>query len=224
MIDETDRRLKDWVGSILEGVEVSLSSPNGHKPGKGIGLYLLELNPKPPFRNSRKPPLQFLVRYLVTAWADQAEDAHRLLGELAFAAMENTEFETDLSPVWQAFGVAPQPSFILGIPVQKVRPEAEAPLVRTPLVVNSSVVTSFHGVVLGPGDVPISDARVAIPGLQLETRTDYKGRFRFALVPIEPAKKTLQVRAKGRVRSLITEESHPDDADPLLIRFNIVEE
>ena len=228
MIDEIDQRLKDWVGTVLEGVEVSLGTPNGRKTGRGIGLYLIELKDKPPLRTTKRPALQLSLRYLVTAWADQPEDAHRLLGQLVFAAMENPEFEIDLSPLpiaaWRAFGVAPQPSFLLGVPLQKTRPEPKVGIVREPLIVKTSPVTSFHGVVLGPGDTPLAGARVEIPGLRLVTHTDYKGRFRFSTVPSEPAEKLLEIKAKGRNLTLTAEENHPEDGEPLVVHFNIMEE
>ena len=228
MIDEVDRRLKDWVGSVLEGVEVSLGAPNGRKPGRGIGLYLMELKDKPPFRNAKRPPLQLTLRYLVTAWADQPEDAHRLLGQLVFAAMEDPELEIDLSPIavaaWRAFGVAPQPSFVLGVPLQKARPEPKPSFVRQPLSVEASPVTSFHGVVLGLGGVPLAGARVEIPGLNLQTRTDHKGRFSFSMVPSEPAEKRLEIKAKGHRLSVTAEENHAEYSNPLVIRFDTMEE
>src|SRR5208283_5349055 len=123
------------------------------------------------------------------ASADQPEEAHRLLGEIVFAAMDDPEFEVDLSPlpvnVWRAFGVPPQPSFILKVPVGKEKPKPKVGIVRQPLVVKWASLTSLHGIVLGPGDVALSGARVEFPGLDLVTHTDSNGRFRFSTVPSE---------------------------------------
>src|SRR5271157_5446383 len=99
MIDEVDRRLKDWVKSILEGVEVYLTAPNNAPVQRGIGLYLMEVAVMPPASTSKLPPLQVALRFLVTSWSEDPEDAHRLLGELVFAAMDNPEFEVELEPV-----------------------------------------------------------------------------------------------------------------------------
>lgn len=228
MIDEVDRRLKEWVGTALQGIEVSFGPPNREKAGRRIDLYLVELKDKPPLRSAKRPPLQLSLRYLVTAWADDPEEAHRLLGQLVFAAMENPEFEIDLCPapatVWRSFGVPPQPSFVLAVSVQKERPQPKVALIRQPLIVNASLVTSFHGVVLGPGDIPLAGARVEIRGLHLATQTDYRGRFRFSTVPSEPSEKLLEIKAKGRELSVTAEENHPEDGDPLVIRFNLMEE
>jgi hypothetical protein len=227
MIDEVDRRLREWVGSVLKGVEVSLGAPNGKKAGPRIGLYLAELT-NPPLRSAKRQPFRLALRYLVTASADQPEEAHRLLGELVFAAMENPEFEVDLGPVpvtvWKAFGVAPQPSFILSIPVEKERAKPKVGVVRQPLIVKWTSVTSLYGVVLGPGDIPLSGARVEVPGLDLWTHTDSKGRFRFSTVPVEPEKKYLEIKAKGCKLSVTTERNYPESGDPLVIRFETMEE
>ncbi len=116
MIDQVDGRLEDWIGTVLEGTNVSLAAPSGTETGRGIGLYLMELMHTPPPRGARRPPLQISLRYLVTTWAEKSEEAHRMLGELVFAAMEHPEFEVERDPVpvtlWTALGVAPRPSFM----------------------------------------------------------------------------------------------------------------
>lgn len=67
----------------------------------------------------------------------------------------------------------------------------------------------MEGVVLGPGDVPVSDAFVEIPSLALTTRSDTRGRFRFAAVPTSPAKQQLRVRAKAREFPFTVDSSKP---------------
>jgi hypothetical protein len=226
--DEVDQWLKEWVGSVLEVPEISLGAPIGRREGRGVNLYLIELKDKPPLRTMKRPPQQLLLRYLVTTWADRPEDAHHLLGQIVFAAMDNPEFEIDLNPVsidaWRAFDTAPQPSFLLGVTLQRLRIEPKERIVREPLIVKLSPFTSLHGIVLGPGDVPLAEARVEIPGLRLETRTDYQGRFRFSMVPSEPAEKRLEINARGRKLSLTDKENHPGEGDPLVIHFNITED
>jgi hypothetical protein len=226
--DEVDQWLKDWVGSVLEVPEISLAAPSGRRERRGVSLYLMELKDKPPLRTIKRPPLQLLLRYLVTTWADRPEDAHHLLGRLVFAAMDNPEFQVDLGPVsleaWKALDAAPQPSFVLGVTLQRLRLEPKVSIVREPVIVKVSPFTSLHGIVLGPGDVPLAEARIEIPGLNLETRTDYRGRFRFSMVPSEPAEKRLEINARGHKLSLTDKENHPEDGDPLVIHFNITED
>lgn len=233
MIDEVDRRLRDWVKGILEGVEVHLTAPGnatdkGAAEQRGIGLYLMEVAVMPPASTTRLPPLQVALRFLVTSWSDDPEEAHRLLGELVFAAMENPEFEVELEPVpvdvWRALGVPPRPSFVLRVPLQRARhmPKAK-PVTAFPLVKTLAVV-SLHGVVWGPNDMPLADAEVQVPALRLTARTDHKGRFHFSGVPGESINKTLRVRAKGRELSLTTDQNYPDASKPLLIRFDKMED
>jgi hypothetical protein len=194
-------------------------------PGRGVGLYLVELADKPPLRNSKRPPLQFSLRYLVTTWAEDPEEAHSLLGELVLSAMEMSEFTVEFPPAgfWTSFGVPPQPSFLLNVPLQKERPEPKTGMVRQ-VIVHTSPITSFHGVVLGPGDLPVAGAAVEMPDLRLFATTDYKGRFRFPTVPSEPAEKMIVVRAKGRKLSLTSDQNHPGDGAPLVVRFHFEEE
>ncbi|MGO9270173.1 MAG: carboxypeptidase regulatory-like domain-containing protein [Terriglobia bacterium] len=233
MIDEVDRRLKDWVKSILEGVEVHLTAPgNAMEPGateeRGIGLYLMEVAVMPPASTSKLPPLQVALRFLVTSWSEDPEDAHRLLGELVFAAMENPEFEVELAPVpmavWGALGVPPRPSFVLRVLLKRARHMPKAKPVTAFPVVKTLAVVSLHGVVWGPNDTPLADAEVQVPALRLTARTDYKGRFHFSGVPGEGQTKTLRVRAKGRELSLTTDQNYPDASKPLLIRFDKMED
>lgn len=209
--------------TVLGAAEVSLAPPSASRSGRGIGLYLLELGQTPPDRTARRPPLQLCLRYLVTTWADEPEEAHRLLGELVFAAVESEEFETDLDPLpaaaWAALGAPPQPSFVLRVPLRLERPQPPSKLVRRPLVIHAVARSSIHGLVVGPGDVPVAGARVELPALRLSERTDTKGRFCFPTVPAEPGAKALRVKAKGRELSVTAELPTPD-GEPLVIHFD----
>lgn len=225
VIDRVDRQLSQWVTGVAGDSAVTFSVPAGLPAGRGVALHLMELVDKPPPRGGRRPPLQILLRYLVSCWAESAEEAHRLLGELVFAAMENPEFEVDLTPVatevWTAFGVAPRPSFFLCVPLRVERPAKPAPLVRAPLVIKSAPIANLDGVVIGPGDVPVMGARVELPGLQLSTRTDFRGRFHFRSIPAEPA---LSLRVKVKDQEIAVKARRPSDAKaPLLIRLPKVE-
>ncbi|HEY6292461.1 MAG TPA: Pvc16 family protein [Terriglobia bacterium] len=228
MIDQVDRRLRDWAKGVVEGVEVHLDAPKGAEAGRGIGLYLMELASLPPPSTHKLPPWQVALRYLVTTWSEEAEDAHRLLGELVFAAMGNSEFQVELEPVavevWRAFGIAPRPSFVLRVPLQQQRPGPKVKLVRAAPVVKTSAVVGLHGVVRGPQDIPLAGAEVQIPALRLTTQTDSKGRFYFAAVPGAGQPKALRVRAKGQEVNVTTDESYGDASQPVLIRFDVGED
>lgn len=224
MIDETDRRLTTWIGGILDQANVSLAPPEATESGKGVGLYLLELLHSQPQRATRRPPHLMTLRYLVTTHAPKPEEAHKMLGDLVIAALENTEFEVEQEPLpaslWTALGVAPRPSFVLRVPLRHERPEKLAPMVRQPLIVKQLPLRGFAGRVLGPDNIPIVNARVELPALDLYTSTDSKGRFHFAAIPDAPGSRLLRVRAKGQEFSINTEQAEADN-EPLVIHLKL---
>jgi uncharacterized protein DUF4255 len=225
MIDQIDGRLLEWIKTILQNAEVSLGPPGGSTAARTVGLYLLELTQTPPpARSRRRPPIQINLRYLVTTHAAETKEAHQMLGDLLVAALKDPEFEVEQEPLpislWTALKIAPQPSFVLRVPFNVERPEKIAPPVLRPLIVKSSALRSLSGQVLGPKDIPIMDARVELPALQLHTNTDSKGRFHFSTVPAEPHPKFLRVRAKGREYSINTEHA-ASTGEPLVIHLQL---
>jgi hypothetical protein len=162
-----------------------------------------------------------LLRYLVTTWAQEPEEAHRLLDELVFAAMDAPAFEVELSPLavetWVALDIVPQPCFVLCVPLRRERTEPETKLVLVPLEVRQAAIVDLWGTVLGPGDVPLMGAFVELPALHIRTRTDAKGRFRFAAVPRESDAWHLLVKAKGRQFEVVVEQNGAE-GKPLTIR------
>ncbi len=223
MIDQADQHLAQWVTGVLGTIAVTLDAPGKPQTGPAVNLYLLEVVPHPPPRGTRRPPLQLALRYLVTTWAEKPEDAHALLGRLAFAAMENPELEVELTPLpypaWTALGLAPRPSFMLGLPLRQERPEPEVPIVRKPLVIHPVPGVPLYGQVLGPGEVPLPGALIDLPFLQISTRTDARGRFVFANVPADPRTFLLRIQAKGRDQQ-VTVERPAGDQTPAVIHFD----
>ncbi len=228
MVDHFDERLKNWILSVAGGAEISLAPPSGPRPGSGIGLYLIEVMKAPPPNTVRRPaPLQLCLRYLITTWSDKPEDAHELLVRLIFAAMESADFQVESEPLplsaWTALGVSPRPSFLLRVPLSYERPATPTKLVRQTIKIKASPVISFHGLVLGPGEIPLSGCRVELPALSLSTSTDYKGRFSFPSVPGEGTKELL-CKAKGRELPVSTEGNYPDSRAPMVINFSPLED
>src|SRR5262245_13374348 len=101
MIQTMDERLDQWVRAALdkEKVEVSWSLPAKETTKRVVHLHLLDVRPTPALRTPKRPPLQLTLRYLVAAAAADVHEAHRLLGELAFAALDETEFEVETEPL-----------------------------------------------------------------------------------------------------------------------------
>ena len=217
-----DERMKTWVHDVLGEVQTSFKPPGEtFPPGRSIGLYLLDLLPAASTRGDSRPPLQFCVRYLVTAWSEEASVAHNDLCELAFSAMEKPEFEVGIEPLeaaaWAAFGTPPRPSFSVRLVMRRERPRSAAPSVRAPLVVAPSAMVPLHGLVLGPADVPVAGARVELRTLGLVTLSDHQGHFRFSGVPADRSLRLL-VQARGVTQEFQTEGTGASDR-PLQLRM-----
>lgn len=217
-----DQRLQEWIGNLARPAKVFLAAPSEMEGKSGVSLHLLELVTTPPPRGVHRPPLSISLRYLITTWIEDVAQAHRLLGELMFAAMEEQEFEVEQHPLpllaWQTLGVAPRPAVLLKVPLHKPRPDKLAPRVRGKMSVRFGGMRPLQGQVFGPGRVPIMAATVTLPLLQMTARTDYQGRFHFAAVPTEPPVTELQVNARGREVSLPLPAGVGDG--PLLIELN----
>jgi hypothetical protein len=231
MIDEIDAELLDWLKGETPKAAVSLAAPpataDDGKPT--VSCYLLELAASPAARQQMQDgpgPQQLALRYLVSVSAAAPVDAHRVLGALVFAAMDRPGCEVDLAPLspglWQAFGVAPRPAFMLQVPLRRARPAPAIGIVRHPIVIRESSLRPLTGRVLGPGDIPLANARLVIPSLRLATRSDAAGRFAFPPIPSAPLPGELVVTARGRELRVV-----PDDLiDPdhrLTITFPITE-
>ncbi|NOK37433.1 carboxypeptidase regulatory-like domain-containing protein [Corallococcus exercitus] len=225
MIDEVDLRMKAWVGRIATEAPVYLGVPGRESLDRGVCLYLLELGPAPLTRGGKRGALQFTVCYLVTVGAETPERAHRLLGDLVFAAMSDKELEVDLSPVpaalWAGLRSVPRPAFRLRVQVRKEQPLAEVRCLS--LVGGASAQAPLLGRVVGPGDVPIHGAWVALPELQLSTRTDAQGQFHFPRLPPVESLGRLEVRAEGEMLAVESEVLATGTA-PLIIRMPVKEE
>ncbi len=220
MIDQADERLGEWVRGVLGDVHVSFAPP-GVAPG--IHLYLLEIAEAKEPQTTSPPPLRFRLRYLVTAAAEDPREAHRQLGELLFAALADpaVDIALDAAPaaVWQALGIAPQPTFMLEVPLERARERRPAVPVRE-VMLGSSPLGELAGVVVGPGDIPLAQARVELPALSRSTVTDSRGRFQLSGVPLGAAAGEMQVHARGRRWTLPVAAG----ATPLIVRLDLMEE
>jgi hypothetical protein len=229
MIDEIDARLSDWVKSSLgkEKAELFFGIPKDAPKAVTVTLSLVGVLPTPSPRTPQRPPLKLVLRYLISVQAEDVEDAHRILGTLAFSAMEVPDFEMEpeapAPELWRAIGIPLQPSFALRVPLLKSRPEPKARRVRFPLVIKTSPVRSLSGVVLGPGEIPIMGARVEIAGSGRPVETDSLGRFVIPGILREYAPRALEVRARGARETIpLGPQAGADDA--LVIHLNSLED
>ena len=211
-----------------DGVEVALGLPGANTQNAQVGLYLMDLSQSKCARVGKLPPFKINLRYLVTARSPRAEEAHRLLGELIFAALqkpekEPPEFEVVVEPLpveaWAVLGATPQPSFFLHAPLRLERPEPAVPMVKEPVVLQPSPMRMLSGTVYESGGMPIMGARVELLTLGIATRTDEWGRFRFAGVPSNGQLKLL-AQAKGQTKEI----DYSIGDGPLEIRLHLLEE
>jgi hypothetical protein len=223
LLDEIEGRLRSWVARVEPSASVSLARPGESRTGLGASLHLVEVAPNPPPRGIVRPPLQLWLRYLVTTWAEEPGSADRLLVELALDAMEQSDLEVDFEPpsahFWIALRSRPQPSFVIRLPVARQRPRRRVERVLHPLVIKPGYTIRVGGVVLGPDEMPISNATVEIVGMDHSTKTDRRGRFSLTAVPGPPVVARLRARAKGTEVVLAI----PDDAAdgrPISIRLD----
>lgn len=226
MIDGIDNTLKAWIVSTLGDVDVSLEPP-GLCPKHGcLSLYLLDMQHAPPANRGRSKTFSLLLRYLVTAWDEDPLIAHRRLGELAIQLAEHPDYQLDLEPLpataWAAFGIAPRPAFLLCARFEPERELAPVQLIREPPTLRAQVLGRFEGVLLGPGDHPVVGARVELPAFGRHAVSDRKGYFCLTAIPVEPVRKQLRIRAKGRDLAT-TAEHRPDQPGPVTIHLDLTE-
>lgn len=230
MIDTVDARLQAWVENVLGTVHVAMTPPRDTPDDPVVHLYLMQVVPALASPDARtngfqqvRSSLQVTLSYLVAVRAADVQQAHKLLGDLIFAALDSAELDLSFDPLpldlWIALGTEPQPAFVLRLPLTRDLPVTDAPLVRKPLVTRVASITSLQGVVLGgEDDLPLHGALVELPGLHLRQRTDSHGRFRFPTVPADPPVKNVRVTAKGREIEL--EIDHALASDPVIIRLS----
>lgn len=120
MINQADRELQAWVKGLLADIDVAFGPPDQLAGKRAVSLYLLALADPLPVWVNRELTRRIALRYLVTTWAEQEEEAHALLGTLVFAAMEKREYELNLAEIpatlWTALGIAPRPPLRCGYP------------------------------------------------------------------------------------------------------------
>jgi hypothetical protein len=223
VLTQADESIQAWIASVVDrGADVSALPPSAEPDAKAqVRAYLIGLAPSPPPRE-RTPAFQLLAHYLITSWASNPGEEHRLLGRLVGAAMTQRREELDLAPppheVWRSFGVAPRPSFSLRVPVRVHRTVKEAALVLKPPVIRQVSAGTLIGRVLGSDDIPLAGALVKHVDLNVTARTDRRGLFRFSMVPAGAEGQNITVYAKGTQQSFAVQGNEGRD-QPMVIRI-----
>lgn len=140
----TDEQLMAWSLGVVPDAAVTLDAPAAPVPGQAgqVSLYLMGLAPLPSALGKPLAPYQVHLHYLVTVADADTRAAHQRLASLVFAAMQNPDFELDLTALpaamWMAFGVAPRPSFVIRMPLRQARTEAPVRIVEHLPVIRST--------------------------------------------------------------------------------------
>ncbi len=202
MIDRIDRELEAWARSLLGEVGVVFAPPRQETTDNVVLFFLTDLKHTQPIRGGRGHLLEMAARYLVAVWANDPLEEHRLLAELAFAAMRSGQFELELEAppleLWTALGSRPRASFHLRVPIRQKVERPKAKPVLEPPQLRRSKMGPWEGVLLGPGEVPVAGARVEFPRLHRSVTTDANGRFRLTGVGLDWTPKEAKVFARGK--------------------------
>jgi len=133
---------------------------------------------------------------VVTVGPNPLADLETLL--VGFDHYPRLEVERDEPPLelWSLLAVRPRPSAIIRLDVPVTIPAAPVPLVLTPMHLDTRVVRTVEGILVGPGNVALPFGRVRAAEYDREVPADRDGRFRLA-VPVDDDHLALTVDVKG---------------------------
>jgi hypothetical protein len=215
--DDATRAVSGWIASVLPDTPVSVRSCADWNNPKGIVVRLLSARPLPTSQGHRQA-LNIRLDYLVTLAFDDVMAEHHAIGELLFAAGDRADFQIlsqeDAAALRREVNVPAVAGILLSMNLQRQKQQVRAPPVRRPLVVKSAPIGLIEGIVLGPADIPLVDAFVELPALNLSALTNFEGRFRLS-GPLIPGQATKLIASKNHTR--VGVDVHGDR--PLTIRI-----
>ena len=204
-ITEADDLLARWATSVVRTMAVTFGPLPGETAELTANFLLADLEPIRVGRMLRgDPPLRALATYLVSVWSSDAKDAHRVTGDLLFAAMQQPALFTvsSGSPLWHALRLPPHPCFALLLPIERSVEPAKAASPVESVRLKAGPARVLNGALRGPRKAPIADALVEIPALNLQTRTDARGLFTLGAVTAGLGTLLIRLTAKGAQREV----------------------
>lgn len=233
LLTDADAEIRAWLERAAGDAPVEIGPPGTSEDTDGDGarlaMYLLALEPVPKVANDRHFPVPVVIRlrYLVAPSAPDHPSRLELLDRVLAAVHDDppphhldAEFTPAPTEVWSDFDARPRPALSLQVTARGVRAPVETGLVRQPLRVVEAGIRGLRGRVLGPEDIPLAGAEVAVAATGASTRTASNGSFLLPTVPDAPEPIRLSVRAKGRTFSVDVE---PADVESLVIRCDLLE-
>jgi hypothetical protein len=171
-----------------------------------------------PLRGSSRPPLEVVLRYLISASGREPSAVHHTVHQLVFAALIRPDVEVEETPIpaqlWSAFGAVPRPAFVLRYPLRVEQYDRGVPLVREARFVPHVSATTLHGRLTVPIDGPdgkppaLAGARVEVPGSHRSAITDRSGYFRLEhVLPDDDGQVHLRVQARGHTFEIVVRET-----------------
>lgn len=184
MFEQADQEIKLWVKGVTDNIEPGFAEPQDQPQTNEINTYLYDFSPVPTSGN--RLVNQFKLRYLVTTWSKQPEQAHALLGRLFQAALYDSKFQVEAEPLpaecWQALKLSPRPSFFICYILTLIRQHKPAPPVTQAPGLAAVPLISLYGVLTGPHGHPLAKTRIELPQFKRSAVTDRDGRFNFGKV------------------------------------------
>lgn len=223
MIASIDKKLETWLQATLPDVSVRFGTPLQASEAPCVNLCLMEIANERAQVVGGHSEFEVSLVYLVTAHSIDTRATNDLLGSVLTAALDEPTIEVQHGGVdtsaWLALQVPAQPAFTIR---QHVTRSHKQPVARVTKAVQAKVLplTQLAGRIVGPGDIPIPQARVEVPGTRHVAYSDSRGGFSFGVLSSENSARELRIVARGlEQRVSIASQS----GKPLLIRFQPLE-
>ena len=223
------QELVAWVTQHLPDMRVSATSlggdahvaadsanatADGH--ASGVDIRLVGAAPRVTPITAGRKRAALALDYLLTVRLPDPLAEHRVISDLAFAALDSGDLElvTDhsVAEICRAHGLPPQSGLLLRTEARQERVLPQAPLVRFPANTSLTPLVQAEGVVTGPDNVPIPGALVTLAGSNRSMITGPDGRFHFAIPDGSPAQVTARAKSREVTGPLV---SGPANAFPL---------
>jgi hypothetical protein len=203
MIDEIDRRLKEWISTVIDSqFAVSFEHPGAERNQSAVSVYLYNMEYSTPNSATREIPFQISLSYLLTVQSEDQVESHKCLGKILYAAKSQSDMEVGFPALpaqfWQAMGTAPLPHFSLHMPLVVPRETERCPIIKAQPHIDIGAIIHITGVVVGPFDQPIPDAKIMLPHSKTVVYTDNKGLFSIAADANSQRAFSCKIDAKGK--------------------------
>ncbi len=207
MIDEIDRRLKEWIATVINSqLAITFEHPGTQQNQSAVSVYLYGMESSTSNSTTREIPVQIALSYLLTVQSDDQVESHKYLGKILYAAKSQSDMEVGFPALpaqfWQAMGTAPLPHFSLHVPLVIPRETEHCPTIKARPHIGVSSIIQITGIVVGPLDQPIPDAKIILPHSKKVTYTDNKGLFSITADANSQRAFNCKIDAKGKQFSI----------------------